>query len=248
MTSHAAIVSRELRIPCVVGSRSATRVLRDGEEVTVNGATGEVLEGRVELAPEAPPIVTAAGPAGMVVAASEPEPLATKLYVNLALPGQAREVAAMPVDGVGLLRAEFMLTEALGGVHPQRAAGAGASSASSWSSMIASLLQITRAFLPRPVVYRTTDFRTNEFRGLEGGDEYEPQEAQPDDRLPRLLPLHPRAGGVPARAGGAGAGARGDAQPARDDSLRAHALGAGGVPGGSSTRARWAASASCSAG
>ena len=106
----------------------------------------------------------------------------------------------MPVDGVGLLRAEFMITDALGGVHPRAAAGRGRAAREFVDRMAASLLRITRAFAPRPVVYRTIDFRTNEFRGLEGGDEYEPVEEQPDDRLPRLLPLRPRARPVRARA------------------------------------------------
>jgi pyruvate,water dikinase len=170
MTSHAAIVSRELRLPCVVGTRTATRVLRDGEEVTVDGRTGEVFEGRVEAvrALEAP----------RVVEAGEPEPLATKLYVNLALPEQAREAAALPVDGVGLLRAEFLLTDALGGVHPRKLIAEGRQR-EFVERMVDPLREIARAFHPRPVVYRTTDFRTNEFRGLEGGAEYEPVEANP---------------------------------------------------------------------
>jgi pyruvate,water dikinase len=173
MTCHAAIVSRELRIPCVVGTRSATRVLRDGEEVTVDGATGQVRAGLEAAAPVSAKPVAAPAPV-----ATEPEPLATRLYVNLALPGQAKEVAALPVDGVGLLRAEFMLTEALGGVHPKRLLALGRRQ-EFVDKLAGSLLDITRAFRPRPVIYRTTDFRTNEFRGLEGGSEYEPTEANP---------------------------------------------------------------------
>lgn len=175
MTCHAAIVSRELKIPCVVGTRTATKLLRDGAEVTVDGSTGEIREGleaaRAAAAPEKE------APVGQAVSAA-PESLATRLYVNLALPGQAREAAALPVDGVGLLRAEFMLTEALGGVHPRKLIADGRSR-EFVERMSESLLEITRAFMPRPVVYRTTDFRTNEFRGLEGGAEFEPEEANP---------------------------------------------------------------------
>ncbi|PTL82486.1 phosphoenolpyruvate synthase [Vitiosangium sp. GDMCC 1.1324] len=178
MTSHAAIVSRELRLPCVVGTRNATRVLRDGEEVTVDGSAGEVFEGRVEEV--AAPRVEAVRPveAPRAVEAREPEPLATKLYVNLALPGQAREAASLPVDGVGLLRAEFLLTDAFGGVHPRKLIAEGRQR-EFVERMVGPLREIARAFHPRPVVYRTTDFRTNEFRGLEGGAEYEPVEANP---------------------------------------------------------------------
>ncbi|MHA7633760.1 phosphoenolpyruvate synthase [Corallococcus sp. M7] len=179
MTCHAAIVSRELRKPCVVGTRTATKVLRDGEEVTVDGAAGTVREGR---APEAPAVAVVGPPSPQAGPqpreATGPEALGTRLYVNLALPGQAREAAALPVDGVGLLRAEFMLTEALGGVHPRKLI-AGGRSGEFVERMSQALLTITRAFRGRPVVYRTTDFRTNEFRGLEGGGEFETVEANP---------------------------------------------------------------------
>ncbi|WNZ61591.1 phosphoenolpyruvate synthase [Myxococcus sp. MxC21-1] len=172
MTCHAAIVSRELRKPCVVGTRTATRTLRDGEPVTVDGSTGEVREGQEAPRPRA---VEATATASTVATAPV---LATRLYVNLALPAQAREAAALPVEGVGLLRAEFMLTEALGGVHPRKLIAEGRSG-EFVERMAGALLQTTRAFHPRPVVYRTTDFRTNEFRGLEGGAEFEPEESNP---------------------------------------------------------------------
>ncbi|XHF30446.1 phosphoenolpyruvate synthase [Corallococcus exercitus] len=179
MTCHAAIVSRELRKPCVVGTRTATKVLRDGEEVTVDGATGTVREGRAPAVPsgaEAGPRATAGAPLRREAAA--PEALGTRLYVNLALPGQAEEAAALPVDGVGLLRAEFMLTEALGGVHPRKLITEGRGR-EFVERMSGALLSITRAFRGRPVVYRTTDFRTNEFRGLEGGSDFEATESNP---------------------------------------------------------------------
>jgi pyruvate, water dikinase len=172
MTCHAAIVSRELGVPCVVGARTATSVLRDGELVTVDGASGTVHEGAIAPTTVAPTAAVASVPAGAA------EPLATRLYVNLAIPDHAEEVAAQPVDGVGLLRAEFMLTEALGGVHPKALIAHGGRE-EFLDSMSASLLRITRAFAPRPVVYRTMDFRTNEFRGLEGGAEFEPVEENP---------------------------------------------------------------------
>jgi pyruvate, water dikinase len=82
------------------------------------------------------------------------------------------------VDGVGLLRAEFMMSDALRGMHPQHLLALGRRR-EFVDRMSASLLRITRAFLPRPVVYRTVDFRTNEFRALEGGETYEPAESNP---------------------------------------------------------------------
>jgi pyruvate,water dikinase len=176
MTCHAAIVSRELRIPCVVGTRTATKSLRDGELVTVDGARGRVTAG----AAPAPATVTSeaprAEPATPVVRAIEA--LATKIYVNLAIAAEAERVASQPCDGVGLLRAEFMITDALGGVHPNRLVATGRSS-EFVDRMSASLSSIARAFAPRPVIYRTYDFRTNEFDKLEGGAGFEPKEENP---------------------------------------------------------------------
>jgi pyruvate,water dikinase len=174
ITCHAAIVSRELGIPSVVGTRTATQILRQGELVTVDGAKGRVTAGAVaEEAVVRPTPAEALTMEGHVV-----EPLATKLYVNLAIAGQAAAVAALPVDGVGLLRAEFLITDALGGVHPKELVAKGGQE-EFIRQMSESLLSITRAFSPRPVIYRTYDFRTNEFRGLKGGEKYEPLEENP---------------------------------------------------------------------
>ena len=175
MTCHAAIVSRELRIPCIVGAREATRVLRDGELVTIDGRKGQVTEGASE-APRAEPRVEAAAP--RVVSVASVEPLATRLYVNLAMAERAEEVAALPVDGVGLLRAEFMILDALGGKHPRELVAQGGGK-DFVAAMRERLLKIARAFMPRPVIYRTYDFRTNEFRGLTGGEKHEPHEENP---------------------------------------------------------------------
>lgn len=176
MTCHAAIVARELGVPAVVGARTATTVLRDGELVTVDGAKGEVVEGA-----DAAPSAAAGAPAAVVSAVqapAAPEPLATKLYVNLAIAERAEDVAALDVDGVGLLRAEFMITDALGGLHPREMLARGERE-EFVRRMTESLLAVTRAFGRRPVVYRTIDFRTNEFRGLEGGERFEPRENNP---------------------------------------------------------------------
>jgi pyruvate,water dikinase len=175
MTCHAAIVARELRVPAIVGARTATTVLRDDELVTVDGAKGEIIEGAdaAASAPSGPPAAVSAA-----AAPAPPEPLATKLYVNLAIAERAEETAALDVDGVGLLRAEFMITDALGGMHPREMIARGQRE-DFLRRMTESLLSVTRAFAGRPVVYRTIDFRSNEFRGLEGGDRFEPQENNP---------------------------------------------------------------------
>jgi len=180
LTCHAAIVCRELGIPAVVGARGATTSLRAGEVVTVDGGTGSVIAGEP---PELTPVVATSS--AIVVPASQlpPQPvnvesLGTRVYVNLAFPERASAAAALPVDGVGLLRAELMLTTALDGVHPRKMIADGRAR-EFVDRMAQSLLQVTSPFDPRPVVYRTTDFRTNEFRQLVGGEEYEPHEDNP---------------------------------------------------------------------
>ncbi|MGR0219225.1 phosphoenolpyruvate synthase [Agromyces sp. ZXT2-6] len=177
MTCHAAIVARELGVPAIVGARTATTALRDDELVTVDGAKGEVIEG-ADPAASVPGTTASPGLATAVAAPAAPEALATRLYVNLAIAERAADVAAQDVDGVGLLRAEFMITDALGGLHPREMLARGQRDEFA-ERMSGSLLEVTRAFGDRPVVYRTIDFRSNEFRGLEGGDRFEPQESNP---------------------------------------------------------------------
>jgi pyruvate,water dikinase len=169
VTCHAAIVSRELQLPCVVGTGNATTILHAGQEVTVDGRTGKVYAGAAAPITVQRPIQSLPEPVS---------PLATRLYVNLAVAEHAEEVAALPVDGVGLVRAEFMVADALNGIHPRRLIELGQQDRFV-EAMSESLLKITRAFAPRPVVYRSIDFRTNEFRGLQGGEAYEPHEANP---------------------------------------------------------------------
>jgi pyruvate, water dikinase len=174
VTCHAAIVSRELGIPGVVGAHEATTVLHDGQVVTVDGARGDVLEGDVLDQVRGAVVV---GAASAPSAPAEPEPLGTLVYANLAVAARAAEVAALAVDGVGLLRAEFMVVDALQGEHPARLVAEGRQR-EFVDRMAEQVLQVTRAFTPRPVVYRTIDFRSNEFRELAGGD-VEPVEANP---------------------------------------------------------------------
>ena len=171
MTCHAAIVAREVGVPCIVGARTATSDLRDGTMVTVDGTHGKVHVGRAAATEQTSAI-------DRPVAATAAEVTGTKIYVNLAMPESAERVAAQDVDGVGLLRAEFMLTEALGGRHPRDLVAHG-EQRQLVDAMAASVGRIAAAFTPRPVVYRATDFRSNEFRGLRGGETYEPVEHNP---------------------------------------------------------------------
>lgn len=172
MTSHAAIVARELGIPCIVGTKTATTTLKTGMRVTVNGSAGTVTPGDTASArpPAATPPVTTVVNAAPITA--------TKLLVNLAEPARANELAALDVDGVGLLRAEFMLIGALDGTHPRLLLEEHRGD-EFVEKMSRHLEAIAAAFNPRPVIYRSTDFRTNEFRGLTGGERFEPQEDNP---------------------------------------------------------------------
>jgi pyruvate,water dikinase len=175
ITCHAAIVSRELGVPCVVGARGATTVLTDGALVTVDATEGVVTSGSVALPATPLPQNTGAVPAA---ARTGLEALGTKVYVNVALADHIDEIALLPTDGVGLLRAELLLTDALHATHPQQVIATEGGDA--FVERLKTVLSpIARAFAPRPVVYRTADFRSNEFRNLEGGDDFEPVEANP---------------------------------------------------------------------
>ncbi|MEW6723180.1 MAG: phosphoenolpyruvate synthase [Candidatus Micrarchaeota archaeon] len=172
MTSHAAIVSRELGVPCVVGTGNATATLKDGMDVSVDGSHGIIYEGLVS-APEA--AAKPGAPAAVQVAA--PAPITgTRIYVNLADVDQAEKVSKLPADGIGLLRAEFMIAEI--GQHPRKMLEEGRQQ-EFVDRLAGDLRKFAAAFYPRPVVYRATDFKTNEYRNLEGGDKYEPHEENP---------------------------------------------------------------------
>jgi pyruvate,water dikinase len=134
MTCHAAIVSREMGLPCVVGTRSATKVLKDKMLVTVDGTHGVVYEGKLKEDNEN--IAEKA-----IMTGTAPIITATKVYVNLAMPHEAERIAKEDVDGIGLLRAEFMVIDACDGVHPRQLIEEGKSNSSSmpWSGSCVSL-------------------------------------------------------------------------------------------------------------
>ncbi|RAL70848.1 Phosphoenolpyruvate synthase [Dehalococcoides mccartyi] len=166
-TSHAAIVSRELGIPCVVGTGEATKVLKNDQMITVDGTHGKVYNGKVTRN------VKTSNIASIVREAIRTK---TRVYVNLAQPELADKVAARNVDGVGLLRAEFIFSQI--GKHPRYMIEMGQQE-EYIQQVYAGVLSFAKAFYPRPVVYRTNDFKTNEYRDLLGGDKYEGQEENP---------------------------------------------------------------------
>ncbi len=170
-TSHAAIVSRELGIPCVVGTETATTTLKDYPKVTVDGKTGAVYEGIIKAEKEK------RVESSKDVDSSAPLVTATKIYVNLGEPDLAEKVAASDVDGVGLLRAEFIIMESIG-EHPKKMIKEERQE-EYIAKLAGGLEKFARAFDPRPVIYRATDFKTNEYRRLKGGEEFEPEEDNP---------------------------------------------------------------------
>ncbi len=181
MTCHAAIVSRELGVPCVVGTREATTVITDGMDVTVDGKTGTVYKGLKHRTPGgAPAAATPAAVSSGGIAASHHEGVpvtATKIYVNVGVPEKAEEYARLPVSGVGLLRIEFIFTAHVRD-HPLALLKRGKK-----DELVRRLAdgigKVCQAFHPRPVIVRTSDFKTNEYRGMPGGEEFEPSEENP---------------------------------------------------------------------
>jgi len=168
-TSHAAIVSRELGIACVVGTKEATKKLKDGVVVTVDGAGGHVFLG------------SKVSSSVLVQDESDNEDIiakktATKVYVNLAEVERVKEASELNVEGLGLLRAEFMIANI--NMHPKEAIKL-KKQEKFISKLTADLMTFCKSFYPRPVVYRATDFKSNEYKSLPGGDKYEPNEANP---------------------------------------------------------------------
>ncbi|MCH4178272.1 MAG: phosphoenolpyruvate synthase [Megasphaera sp.] len=176
MTCHASIVSRELGIPCIVGTKSrsteATTTITDGMEITVDATNGIVYEGIVE------DIVKPAAPAaaGATVVAAEAAPITgTKIYMNLGNPDLAEKYGKLPCDGIGLMREEFIWTTfihehplyliEIG--HPERVV----------DQLADGMRKVCQALAPRPVTLRFSDFKSSEYRNLKGGDKYEPQES-----------------------------------------------------------------------
>ncbi|OGM30707.1 phosphoenolpyruvate synthase [Candidatus Woesebacteria bacterium RIFCSPHIGHO2_02_FULL_42_20] len=167
-TSHAAIVSRELGVPCVVGTKEATKKLKDGDVVTVDGRAGYVYAGAE--------IKTELSQKKQDFKKYESLKTATKLYINLAEVERAKELAKLNVEGVGLLRAEFMIANI--GLHPKEAIKN--KKRDHFVAKLAKDIEVfCKSFYPRPVVYRSTDFKTNEYKSLPGGAKWEPDESNP---------------------------------------------------------------------
>jgi pyruvate, water dikinase len=185
-TAHAAIVSREFGIPCIVGTGEATRILTTGKDVTVccsEGSEGHVYDGRLPFEIEH-------------VEASTLPKTHTKIMLIVGDPGQAFDLAGIPNDGVGLARIEFIVTNHIG-IHPMalaqfpnlkdlkavneiRSRMAGEDPHEFFIRRLSEgVARIAAAFYPKPVIVRTSDFKTNEYARLLGGAEFEPKEENP---------------------------------------------------------------------
>jgi pyruvate,water dikinase len=180
ITSHAAIVSRELGIPAVVGTGSATQVMKDEEVYTVDGGRGVVLlgaavpeggEARVAKAAEAAP------PREIVLHVYRAVPTATKVYMNLGEPDKIHEYRDLPFDGIGLMRIEFVIASWVG-QHPLYLISVGKEQRFI-DKLAEGIAEVASAVHPRPVVVRFSDFKANEYRKLEGGEKFEPEERNP---------------------------------------------------------------------
>ncbi len=173
ITSHAAIVSRELNIPCVVGTETATQVMKTGQEYTVDSRNGVIYEGVIAQA-----VQPAATNGGAVMQVAEAAPItATKIYMNLGTPEMIEQYKNLPFEGIGLMRTEFILASAIG-KHPMAFVDEGKSQ-EFVDKLAEGVATVARAIQPKPVVVRLSDFKTNEYRGLKGGDKYEIIEENP---------------------------------------------------------------------
>jgi len=170
VTCHAAIVSRELGIPCVVGTGEATSILPENSQVTLDGNKGIVWEGKLvetdkkqETAEEQP------------VAVLQAPLTVTEVKVNVSMSEAAKKAAATGADGVGLLRTEHMMLTT--GVHPKKYIQEG-NEAELIRVLVENILKVADTFYPKPVWYRTLDAPTDEFQSLDGGED-EPYEHNP---------------------------------------------------------------------
>ena len=163
-TCHAAIVSREMGIPCIVGARNATKLLQTGKEYTVDAKAGVVYEGLVEEVLK--PAAAVGQPIPTVIPVTS-----TRIYVNISLPELAEKVAREThADGVGLLRAEHMMLSV--GKHPRLLIEEGGGQ-KMIDAFAEGVRKVATPFAPKPVVYRCLDFKPDEFLGLPGGEKYE---------------------------------------------------------------------------
>ena len=182
-TSHAAIVSRELGIPAVVGTGNATKVIQDGQEITVDATRGIIYEGKVvqeegekSSAQTVTPQASVSGISREVLLSLYPV-TATKIYMNLGQPDVINKYLDLPFDGIGLMRIEFIVSEWIK-YHPLYLIKIGKPE-EFVNKLAEGISMVASAIYPRPVVVRFSDFKSNEYKSLQGGTEFEPDERNP---------------------------------------------------------------------
>ncbi len=166
ITAHAAIVSRELGIPAVVGTEKATQILKENEIITVDGTNGKIYHGDLGIKTEK--IEDWHG---------EKLHTKTKIYMNLGEPELAEKYKHLPFDGIGLMRLEFLIISYIG-KHPSYMIKIGKQK-EYIEKLAEGISQTAQAIYPRPMIIRFTDFKTNEYHNLEGGAEFEEKEDNP---------------------------------------------------------------------
>lgn len=181
-TCHAAIVSRELGIPCIVGAKHGSEYLNEGMEVTVDSTRGVVYEGIVMQDKQDEAKKEETGGTGMGASQEMLELLtapitATKIYMNLGEPQMIEKYKNLPMDGIGLMRTELIFNNEIG-VHPMYLVKTGQGEILI-EKLSEAITNVAQEIFPKPIIVRLSDFRTNEFRGLKGGEEVEPIEANP---------------------------------------------------------------------
>lgn len=175
VTAHAAIVSRELGIPCIVGAEKATETMKTGKEYTVDARNGVVYEGILKIEET---VNAKAARIRIDTTTFQLSPVtATKVLMNLGVPEKIEEYADLPFDGIGLMRIEFILASYIK-EHPLYLLEKGKGN-EFVDKLAEGIAKVARVIQPRPVVVRFSDFKTNEYRDLKGGDKYEIEEANP---------------------------------------------------------------------
>ncbi len=162
-SSHAAVFAREFQIPTIIGAIGATKRLSEGSVVTLHGGKGEVYAGSIVT--KYPDEKTSFFPK-----------TATQVFINISDPENAREIAAMPIDGVGMFKGEHVFAKI--GVHPKKLLEK-KRERYVIERIAEHLEKVCAAFYPRPVFYRSADLTTDEYRDLVGGAPYEPKEVNP---------------------------------------------------------------------
>lgn len=188
--SPAIQAAREMGMPAIVGTMNGTKMVKDGEQITIDGTHGKVYEGSISISSHSANITSSNAHASLATSpvlghvrseSTHKSPLiiptATKVMVNITDPKDAIDLAGKDIDGVGLLRSELLFQNI--GEHPKYLIERGKAQALQ-DAIYEGVKEVAKAFAPRPVVYRLSDFTSNQYKRLHGGDKFETSEENPD--------------------------------------------------------------------